>query len=302
MKPGWTLAVLVSLGGSALADVDSKEGTTEAAMVSSSRRGVADDYLVLPSGGELDAQIRFITANQAFGEGPLRFTDLALCGLAGRYSLFSKLEVSARVDVLPKQPAGLDEKVWQSVGVGLRSPLGKYVSLALSGGGGHLISHQGMWTREAFTLEWKKPIDEEFLAFDVQAGVDGLGLQAPNTRDSAFLTEVAVQSNWLFRVPHGEWGAWGGVAYAVPVQHSGNDPTTGIPIDPQPRLDFHAGTVLSLVQEWDLYAEFAVIDRGDAMHPATQLPILDGGFDQKQIVFGIVRHIDKHAPAPMIAE
>ena len=63
-------------------------------------------------------------------------------------------------------------------------------------------------------------------------------------------------------------------------------------IDPQPRLDFHAGTVLSIVKEWDLFADFAVIDRGDVANPATRLPILDGGFDQKQIVFGVIRHID----------
>jgi hypothetical protein len=36
-----------------------------------------------------------------------------------------------------------------------------------------------------------------------------------------------------------------------------------------------------------------VIDRGDRTTPGTQLPILDGGFDQKQIIFGITRHIDR---------
>jgi hypothetical protein len=35
-----------------------------------------------------------------------------------------------------------------------------------------------------------------------------------------------------------------------------------------------------------------VIDRGDIANPATRLPILDGGFDQKQIMFGVTRHID----------
>ena len=78
----------------------------------------------------------------------------------------------------------------------------------------------------------------------------------------------------------------------MPVQHAGSDPTTGLAIDPQPRLDFHAGTVLSIVKEWDLFADFAVIDRGDLSNPATRLPILDGGFDQKQIVFGVIRHVE----------
>jgi hypothetical protein len=249
----------------------------------------------MPSGGELGAQMRFITADGMLGNQPLKFTDLALFGLSARYSLFSKLEVSANVDLLPKQPSYTDEKPWQSVGAGLRSPLGQHVALAVSGAGGHLLSHEGMWTREAMSLEWKKPI-HEFVAFDIQAGVDGLGLQAPHTRNTAFLTELSVATSALFSLDR-KWGAWGGISYAVPVQHSGSDPTTGLAIDPQPRLDFHAGTVLSLVKEWDLYADFAVIDRGDLGNAATRLPILDGGFDQKQIVFGVIRHIEGKAPS-----
>jgi hypothetical protein len=295
MKPSWTLAALLGLGGTALADVGEKPGVDMAETItvtgSSSYRGVAQDYLVMPSGGELGAQMRFITADSMDGAGPLKFTDLALFGLSGRYSVFEKLELSAQVDFLPKQPSTSDEKVWQEVAAGVRSPLGKHVAIALSGGGGHLMNSAGMWSREAFNLEWKKPIDEQFLAFDVKAGIDGLGLQAPNTPESAFLTEVGVSTSALFSLDR-KWGAWGGISYAVPVQHSGVDPTTHLAIDPQPRLDFHAGTVLSLVKEWDLYVDFAVIDRGDAANPATRLPILDGGFDQKQIVFGVIRHIE----------
>jgi hypothetical protein len=229
MKPCWTLATLCALGGTAFADFASKPGIDAAETLTvqgGSPRGVAEDYLVLPSGGELGAQMRFVTSKS------LEFTDLALFGLSARYSIFEKLEISANVDLLPKQPSDSHEKPWQSVGGGLRSPLGRHVALAVSGAGGHLMAHEGMWTREAMTLEWKKPI-HDVLAFD-----------------------------------------------------------------PQPRLDFHAGTVLSLVKEWDLYADFSVIDRGDLANPATRLPILDGGFDQKQIVFGMIRHIEGKRPPP----
>jgi hypothetical protein len=299
MKPGWTLATLLALGGTAAAEVGSNPGVDAAETISvrgSSPRGVAEDYLVLPSGGELGAQMRFITADGMLDDQPLKFTDLALFGLSARYSIFSKLELSANVDLLPKQPSYTDEKPWQSVGGGLRSPLGRHVALALTGAGGHLLAHEGMWTREAVTLEWKKPI-HDVVAFDVQAGIDALGLQAPHTQDSAFLTELGVATSALFSLDR-KWGAWGGISYAVPVQHSGTDPTTGIAIDPQPRLDFHAGTVLSLVKEWDLYADVAVIDRGELGNAATRLPILDGGFDQTQIVFGVIRHIEGKAPSP----
>jgi hypothetical protein len=66
---------------------------------------------------------------------------------------------------------------------------------------------------------------------------------------------------------------------------------TGVAIDPQPRLDFKIGTAISL-NRWDLYVELAVVDRGDLANPATRLPVLDGGFDQRQVIFGVTRHID----------
>lgn len=300
IKLRWTLAALGTLGATAAADpgqpVPVTMGAETAVAAYGSSRGVAEDYLVLPSGGELTGQLRFVTAEPVLGAEPIRFTDLALFGLAGRWSLFGKLEVSAQADFLPKQPTYTDEKPWQSVGFGLRSPLGKHVAIAVSGGGGHLIAHTGAWTRESLAIEWKKPIDPQFLAFDIQGGIDGVGLTAPNVSQGAFLTELALQTSALFREPSGHWGAWVGVAYAVPVQHSGADPTTGVAIDPHARLDFHIGTVLSLVKAWDLFVDFAVINRGDPSRPATELPILDGGFDQRQVVFGVTRHIE--APRP----
>jgi hypothetical protein len=303
-KLGLTLAIAAALGGTAAADSlrDDAPVYAEGVTVGASARGAAQDYLVEPSGGELTGQMKFIMADAVLGGEPLKFTDLGLFGLTGRWSLFSKLELAASADFLAKQPSYTDEKPWQSVAFALRSPLGRRVALAVSGAGGHLIDHAGMWTREALAIEWRKPIccdGENLVAFDVQGGIDGLGLSAPGGAQNAFLTEVATQGSAYFREPSGHWGAWLGIAYAVPVQHEGSDPTTGMAIDPQPRLDFHLGSVLALGAKWDLFADFAVIDRGDVQNPATRLPILDGGFDQKQIVFGVTRHISSgsaHGP------
>jgi hypothetical protein len=297
-KLTWTLAATLGLGGAAWADsLDSAApaAKAESVTIGGSARGVAQDYLVMPSGGEITTDMKFVMSDAVLGSAPLKFTDLALFGLTGRWSLFSKLEVAASADFLPKQPSYTKEKPWQSVSFALRTPLAKHVGLAVSGAGGHLIDHTGMWTREALMIEWKKPIccdREEILHFDIQGGVDGLGLSAPGSSQNAFITELGTQFSTLVREPTGHWGAWLGIAYAIPVQHSGSDPTTGIAIDPQPRLDFHLGTVVSLERTWDLFVDFAVIDRGDVQNPATQLPILDGGFDQKQIVFGITRRIE----------
>ena len=300
MKRSWTLVTLVALGGTAAADVGSvavEEMAADVTIGGRSHRGVAEDYLVMPRGGELSAQMKFFTADRMLDGDALKFTDLALFELSGRWSLFSRLQLGASVSLLPKQPSSTDEKPWQSVGFTLRSPLGRNVALQVAGGGGHLLSHTGKWTSESLTLEWKKPI-HDILAFDVQGGVSGLGLDAPNTSSSAFITEVSLNTTALFRMPNGTWGAWMGIGYSVPVQSTGRDPTTGLTIDPQPRLGFHTGTVLSLVKNWDLFVDVAVIDRGDLADPATRLPILDGGFDQRQIMFGITRHIEVRSRQP----
>ncbi len=52
------------------------------------------------------------------------------------------------------------------------------------------------------------------------------------------------------------------------------------------------GTVLSAVKKWDIYVDLAIVDRGDLANPATRLPILDGGFDQTQVIFEVTRHIE----------
>jgi hypothetical protein len=296
-KPAWTLLALASLGGTAAAEVDVAPapralGDAEVTVSGGSARGVSQDYVVMPPGAELTGTMRFITspAVPGFGnEEALRFSDLALFTMGGRYSLLTKLEVSAAVSFLAKQPSSTDEKPWQSVAVGLRSPLGKQVALAINGSGGHLIDHQGAWTAESITLQWRKPI-ERILLFDVSGGLEGIGITARDA-PSAFITEVSVNTSALLREPHGHWGSWIGIGYALPVNVRGTDPTTDLKIDPQPRLDFKIGTVISMKQ-WDLFAELAVVDRGDLSNPATRLPVLEGGFDQRQILFGVTRHID----------
>src|SRR5262249_21763783 len=127
-------------------------------------------------GGELTGQMKLITADDGLGGRPLKLTDLGLFGVSGRWSLVERLELSASVDLLPKQPSYTEEKTWQSVGFGVRTPLGKRGAVGISGGGGHLLASTGRWTREALTIEGKKPIDRDFLSFDVQGGVDAVSL------------------------------------------------------------------------------------------------------------------------------
>lgn len=297
-RTAWTLLAVAGLGGTALAedeDVGRSASAGESiALAHGSHRGISQNYLVMPSGGELSAQIRLVMSEPSLGTEPLRLTDLGLFDISGRWSLFSKLEVSSAVTLVPKQPSYTDEKPWQSVALGLRSPLGKKVAVALTGAGGHLLDHTGMWTREALMFEWRKPI-ADVLDFGVSGGMDTITLSDKGHRNGLF-SEVAVATSALFREPSGHWGGWVGVSYALPVMTRGGDPTTGLDLDPQPRLDLRLGNVLSITKEWDLFAEIAIVDRGDLSNPATRLPILDGGFDQQQVMMGVTRHFEGPKP------
>lgn len=299
MRLAWTLLALPALGvATARAERPSEESMADVAIAgSASHRGVAQDYLVAPAGGELTGQMRFLTADGGqLGDAPIRFSDVALFGLAGRWSVFSRLELSGHVELLPKQPAETDEKTWQSVGFGLRSPIASNtVALALDGNGGHLLGHDGSWFRQSIGLEIRKPV-HDILTFDVVGGADTTAL-VRHDHDGGWLTELGVSGSALVHDPHGTVGGWLGLSYAIPVSTRGMDPTTDMPLDPQPRLDFRVGGVLSVAENWDVFAEYLVVDRGDRARAATQLPVLDGGFDQRQIIFGITRHVHGKAPA-----
>ncbi|CAN5532049.1 hypothetical protein BH11MYX1_BH11MYX1_13770 [soil metagenome] len=287
---GSTLLLLASLGSVARADQDKPAVVTyEVGLAAATVRGVAQDYLVAPEGGELTGQMKFVMSDPSLGGEKLKFTDLGLFELAGRYSLTKQLELGGSIDVLPKQPSFTDEAVVQSGGGLVRLALDSKRAITVSGSGGHLLGHTGAWTRESVAFEYKKPISREFLAFDMQVGVDEVTLGAPHAR-GAYLTEASVSATALAHDPHGYFAAWLGIAYALPITSSGLDPTTAMPLDPQARLDFHAGTGVAIDKTWDLYADFAVIDRGDLTNPATRLPVLDGGFDQMQVMFGVTHH------------
>jgi hypothetical protein len=281
-----------------LAKLAEQEARTEVTTVTGSlvyRRGIAREQVVMDSGGEITGAMRFITTDQpVLGNAPLRFSDLALLELSGRWAVMPWLELSGQVELLPKQPPDASEKVWQSAGLGVRTPLGDSAAVALDGAGGRLISRAGMWDRVSLSVLARKSLDR-FAQLQLSGGVDALAVSAPRA-SRVVIGEAAVGLTALYRFVPDYWAAWIGVTYALPFASRGPDLATGMPVDPQPRLDFRAGTVLAVIDRWELFAEFAIIDRGDFAAPATRLPILDGGFDQRQIMLGITRAFAGKAP------
>ena len=227
--------MLCGTPGTASAQPPPNPGSIEGTVVrGDSARGVSQDYLVLPDGAELTGSMRFLTSDPLFVDGespkPLAFSDMALFGLTFRKSLFSKLELTANVELLPKQPAYTSEKAWQSVAFGLKSPIGNTVAVGLSGSGGHLLGSDGSWIRQSLSVEIRKPI-HEVLTFDVRGGIDSTLLRRDD-HDGGWLTEFGVSGQALFRDPHGYVGGWVGMGYSIPVTTHGYDPTTDVMLGP----------------------------------------------------------------------
>lgn len=308
MKRLATLLVVTTLGPIAAAEVVSEPMPavepdvkpepqailiSERAVDGGSTRGVGQDYVTLPAGMELTGQMRFMMSESgALAKESLHFTDVGLFDLGARVSVRRWFELSGGVTLLPKQPAYADEGVFQHASLAARIGVGRRMAIAAGGEVGPLLGHDGTYTRETLGVGYRKEIMEMVL-YGLGASIDGTTLSAPNTK-GGFVGEVAANASVLWREPHGICGAWLGVSYAVPVYDHGVDPTTSVAFDAKPRLDFRIGGSVMVTEAWDLFAEFAVIDRGDLDMAETRLPIMDGGFDQKQLILGVTRHfVDK---------
>ena len=246
-----------------------------------SYRSVPKGWLIM-EGQELGAELRFLTA-PSFGGAELAFTDVTFLTLRGRTALTRRADLFATVDVLPKQPSTTDELIWQSGSLGINvQPWAKPLALFARGNGGVLLDRSGYWGQAGIGAIARTAL-HEIMRFEGSASVVGTQLR-PEAAEHAWFVEAAVAGSVLFHDPEGWTGGWLGFNYSLPVAHDGGM------LDPQPRIDVELGVVLSFVEHWDVFARFAVIDRGDAGQMTTQLPILDGGFDQRQVIFGVTYH------------
>ncbi len=264
-------------------------------------RGVAEEFLVLPEGGQIGGQLRTITAGTGgLGTGALKLTDVALFDVVGAWAIAPHYELDATLSVLAKQPSTTDEAVFQGGAVTLRRDLVERTAIALSGSTAPLMDLRGHAFGAGLTIAHKKRLND-FVTFALAAGASGTLIHT-STQDRArveradrpWLVEAGGHAAVLVRLPEGKWGGWLGGGYAVPLVHRGLDPVGGMALAPQPRLDLELGSAVQLAWRWDLSVQLSIRDRGDLARPATRLPVLDGGFDQIQVTVGVTRRIGGH--------
>jgi len=278
------------LSDAELARLSLQDAKTEVITISGSPRGVAEDFLVLPSGAELGARLRLITADDGPAGGKLKLTDLALFDLHGQWGLTHGYELDAAVSVLAKQPSASDEGVWQGAMLALRRDLWARTALALSGTAAPLVGQPGYDLGASAFVAHKHRITR-VVDFALAAGASATFLRPTHAVDQPDVIEGAGHA--AIEVGFDRmWGGWMGVSYALPVAHHGHDPISGMALAPQPRLDLTIGNAVQLSDDWDLSVELSILDRGDRGDPATRLPLLDGGFDQIQLSIGITRRLE----------
>lgn len=288
----------------ALADEPQAPATADYAhttIAGASARGKAEDWLIMPAGVvTTTGTLTFMTADGGLSEDKVKFTDVVFFSFAFRYAIKGRAELALGVNLLPKQPSFTDESPWQGANLGARVGFGKRFAGWLHLAGGPLLStSSGYWLNSELGIEAKKSIDPSVV---FQGGLGGTATALvfdESTDESFWMSELAVDGEMIFRAPQGEVAFWLGTQFRFPlVKNPGPgspDPATGLFLDPQTRVNFYLGFVLSAIPAWDIFVQYVFVDRGDLVNPATTLPILSGGFDQGHLIFGITRRF-KQAP------
>ena len=243
------------------------------------------DWAVGPPGWDVGGEMVFITSDLGLADDrPLKLTDVGILRARLRYTATRRIELSAAVDALAKQPAYTDELAFQGGRGAMKIAVSRAWALAAGVAGGPALG-DGQWGSAATGVVYRKH-PHETLSFQLHGGALATALRLP--ADDPWLTEVTAGGRIMLHTPNGWFGAWAGAELAFPVVHHEA-------LDPATRLDVELGMAYAVVDDWDLFVEASIRDRGDAGLPATQLPILDGGFDQRQLIVGVVRRFDgKH--------
>lgn len=272
-------------------DVQPTAARTESMGTGSSSRSYAADWMVNPLPElEVGVSLKFITAPEnplSPDDEEIRFTDIGIFNAGARYSFAKRFEAYGGFDLLAKQPSYLDEPILTAASGGLRMALGETWALWAQGGGGPLMNDVGAWGSASAGIQKRKSIDET-VRFQGSLGSSNTRLFMGDASGRPWFSEVAAHGEAVLRSPRGEFAGWLGADYRVPIYHDDGN----LDIDPQVRLNFQVGMMLGYIDNWDLFTAFTFVDRGDIQDPATTLPMIDGGFDQAQIVFGAARHFD----------
>ncbi|MCP4446145.1 MAG: hypothetical protein GY811_12485 [Myxococcales bacterium] len=243
---------------------------------------------------EIGTSLTFVTSKESLTGQELAFTDVMLLRLHAMVSL-GRFEVFGGTDILPKQPSYTNEHIWQGSLAGVRTVLDKNISVWARGQGGPQLDKSGFWAGADAAAQYRYEL-QDVLFFETALGLSHTHLFfKEDVGREYFLDEVFTSVGLALHDPgHGKFGMWLNFDYYYPVFHR---PTTGTPdpetlgaLDPQPRVNMHIGALGAITENVSLFIEYSILDRGAQETETTTLPVLNTGFDQRQIIFGFMRH------------
>ena len=253
-------------------------------LVALDHRALARHALIAPEDSlRLALQTSLVTADgdltELLGVRELELTDLVLLTLSGAYSVDGKVELLVAGRLAPKQPLGAGAPLFQRAALGARVGLCPNVAATLELAAGPTLGRGPGFAEASLGLVGRYPAARS-LVFDGSVGLGGLALSRGERW--AGLAEVLAGFDAILQ-SRGKAGLAIGVAFAFPfVTRQAMEP-----LRPQTRVNVHATGVVALAERWDLWLQIAVLDRGELSAPNTVLPVLDSGFDQRQLSLGV---------------
>ncbi|MFN0249210.1 MAG: hypothetical protein ACKV2T_20165 [Kofleriaceae bacterium] len=255
----------------------------------------SDDDIEL--GQEVGASLDFVTRDGTSGERAFKFTDVVLFRLHTLIAVGTDTEIFAGVDLLPKQPSDTNESSWQTAMLGVRYTLNRHISVYGRGQGGAALDRDGMWVAGQAAVQTRKNLADRVLFWESAVGGEYTRLH-PEENASIWNAELLVQTGLAIRERRGVFAGWLNFGFHFPLAHrgrmavevpGGTPMTTPRDMDPQTRVGVSLGALIGVTRGLDLFIELSILDRGDLANPTTTLPILEGGFDQRRLVFGFNR-------------
>lgn len=250
-------------------------------------------------GGELDSAVRELTLLTELGYvtsrgthqgvAPLGFTDLGVWSVAGSLTPGRRLSIGAKLVGLAKTPATVDSSVLQSAAGDVSYAFHPHLAIGVGGrwrtglGSVRDIADGGV------AITWRDQ-HSEFVKTEFSVGSEVVaerGTGGDPTRTSVLATASAeLQLCW--NDCRRRFGAsWVGFDAELPLHHSAPELEL-IGAKPNSSLGFHIGSFMRVNKTFDLFADVAWRDRGDAGQPRTELGTLLGGFDQVQLSLGAI--------------
>jgi hypothetical protein len=258
-------------------------------MSSDYRRQGADDIVSPDAELEASSELVFVTSRGAMAGVPeLFFTDVGLWRTRVAYSPMGRVRLTGGVGFVAKQPSTIDEPFWQNAGLGFQFHTSKRSAVGLDLELGQLLADSGQHGGVGLHFQARKRMNE-FVSWEGRLGASATNLWLEEPEGDFWFAEAGASGE--FQVCWGpcqyRYGAtWLGISLGVPVAHRDTER-----LDPHTRLGLSVGTFVGVSKHWDMLVTLTWVDRGDAENPTTQLPILDGGFDQVQLAFGLIAHV-----------